>query len=410
MRILFATSSFRNGGVTSYAKEVISCFSKDNDFHVMVGDDSFSPITEQGITIHRIECSDISIGNLRKAIDSINNEIKPDVIIGSKACIIPIISAYLNDDIRIITVSHSLRFIEADMAAMFNQHIDHVIALSQFNLEYLKHRFSLPESKISVIPNFVAELPDAEEILRKKTTEKHTPAIIFPGGTAGSKSPDIVLKAAMRLVKTDLDFKFYWLGNTISPSKKFPFLHIKDLSKFVNDKRFVFPGRLSRQQAAEIISMADLFLAPSRREGCPMALLEAMRCGCIPLVADYKVANKEIVTDHKNGFVISHNNIDEWVRRMTDIIQSPDKYKEIYFESKKRFEESFTFQSWFENINGLVQSCTQNHSTRSRKINPTSLRLRRFRFRIQQSWCKWEIFLIENIPTTISMLRIKIGL
>ena len=100
MKILFATSSFGGGGITSYAKEVISQFSKGNDFSVMIGDDEVSPITTPGVKIYNYECSDLSIKNAINVINTINNDIKPDLILSSNAFIISLVSKYLNDDIK----------------------------------------------------------------------------------------------------------------------------------------------------------------------------------------------------------------------------------------------------------------------------------------------------------------------
>lgn len=47
MKILLVTSSFRGGGITSYAHEVVNCFSKGNDMSVIIGDDTQLPLTDQ---------------------------------------------------------------------------------------------------------------------------------------------------------------------------------------------------------------------------------------------------------------------------------------------------------------------------------------------------------------------------
>lgn len=43
MKVLLVTSSFRGGGITSYAHEVVNCFSNGNDMSVIIGDDTQLP-------------------------------------------------------------------------------------------------------------------------------------------------------------------------------------------------------------------------------------------------------------------------------------------------------------------------------------------------------------------------------
>ena len=117
MKILLASSSFAGGGITSYAHELINCYSEGNDFSVIIGNDEQCPIIKTGVKVYKYNCSDISFSNIRSIIKLINEEICPDILISSCAKVIALALPYLNDSIKIITVSHSLKYIEADIAA-----------------------------------------------------------------------------------------------------------------------------------------------------------------------------------------------------------------------------------------------------------------------------------------------------
>ena len=75
MKILLVNPSFKGGGITSYAHELINCFRKLSDFSVMIGDDSQNPITETGVAIYKVDSSDLSYKNVCKALELINNNI-----------------------------------------------------------------------------------------------------------------------------------------------------------------------------------------------------------------------------------------------------------------------------------------------------------------------------------------------
>lgn len=409
MKILFATSSFGGGGITSYAHEVINNFSKDNDFSVLIGDDKVSPITTPGVKIYKYECRDLSVNNALAVIDVINNEIRPDLILSNNAWIISLVAKYLDNNIKIVTLSHSLRYEEADMAAIAYKYVDKVIAASSiYNKEYLKKRFSIDGEKIDIILNFVEELPDAE-VWRRKKIENTSPCLIaFPGGASGSKSPDIVLKIALELAKTDLNFVLNWNKKTQITGKNLGFLNIRDIKDFISDERIKFLGRLpTRQDAIDLISSAHIFLAPSRREGCPIALLEAMRAGTIPLVADFDVANKEMIKDGYNGFIIGHNDIQGWVNRIRDIVENPHKYDSIYENSYNSFKELYTYPVWKKNMEKALSECQNNHTLRKKKVSKIELTFKIMYYKFDLLRCHYELLYNEGFKVLCQFLKIK---
>ena len=410
MKILFATSSFRGGGITSYAKEVIANYSEGNDFSVMIGDDSISPIKIPNVKVYRYESHDLSVNNARAVVDVINNVIKPEIILCNNAWIISLVAKYLNNDIKVITLSHSLRYQAADLAAISYCYIDKLIAASSiYNKEYLQKRFHIDGKKIDIILNFVEEVDYANAVReKKKNRERREPCLlVFPGGASSSKSPDVVLRVVLELIKTDLNFRLVWNGNTTITSKKLRFLHIENIKDFVNDPRVEFPGRLpTREDAVQLISSANIFLAPSRREACPMALLEAMRVGTIPLVSDFDVANKIIVRDGINGFVIAHNDIEGWVRRIKDIIENPSAYKEIYDNSYKTFKEELSYSVWRTNMDEALYGCKLNHKERI-PLSIIDLLFRKIYFKVDLIRCQIELRINEGIRILHEYVKIR---
>lgn len=168
MNILFVSSSFHGGGISAYALEVINCFKAVHNISVIIGDDSRSPLT--GVKVYHYETKNTSFDNACKILNLIVNDIKPDVIINSFGVVIPLIIPYLPDSIKVISVSHSLRYNEADVAGINAKYADHVIALSNYNAKYLKKTFHIDDHKISVLYNCVEDelKADTSSIEQKK--------------------------------------------------------------------------------------------------------------------------------------------------------------------------------------------------------------------------------------------------
>lgn len=409
MKILLASSSFGGGGITSYALELIDKNSVGNDFYVMLGNDKKSPIRNKNVKVIYQNMSDISICNLKKTIEIINNDIKPDIVINSFAKVVSLIAPYLNNNIKLITVSHSLKYIEAELAGMNNKYVDNIIALSHSGKSYISKRFSIKDTdKISVIYNFVGEHPQAEEY-RKRKLENKTINIVYPGGCAGSKTPELVIRVLKELQKTDLNFKFYWMGgNYIHLSRHFPFLGVNDIRDFVkSDERIIFTGKIPRGEANEIISNANIFFSPSRREGCPMSLIEAMRVGAICIVSDFPIANKEIIEDGVNGYVIPHTDIQGFVERIKDIIEKHAEYNHIYNSAYKTYHEELRYENWKRQMDEVINNPNTSHKARRKRISVAKLWFDILKFKIRSYICKLDVTINEDIRVILSLLKLK---
>ena len=409
MRILLASSSFGGGGITSYALELIDKYSVGNDFYVMLGNDAKSPINNKNVKVVYRNMADISIGNLKKTVEIINNEIKPDILINSFAKVVSLIAPYLNNNIKLITVSHSLKYIEAELAGMNSKYVDNIIALSHSGKRYISKRFSIKDTdKISVVYNFVGEHPQAEEY-RKRKLENKTINIVYPGGCAGSKTPELVIRVLKELQKTDLNFKFYWMGgNYVHLSRHFPFLGVNDIRDFVKtDERIAFTGKIPREEANEIISNANIFFSPSRREGCPMSLIEAMRVGAICIVSDFPIANKEIIEDGVNGYVIPHTDIQGFVERIKDVINNHAEYSHIYDNSYKTYKEDLCFEKWEEEMDEIINNPNTSHSSRCKHISTAKLRFDILKLKIRSRICKLDVTINEDIKVLLALYKLK---
>lgn len=66
--------------------------------------------------------------------------------------------------------------------------------------------------------------------------------------------------------------------------------------------RVVFHGALPHAGLLEAFARADVFVLVSRYEGLPLAMLEAMNRGCVPVVPDIPCGMRDVVEQGVNGF------------------------------------------------------------------------------------------------------------
>lgn len=394
MKILLATSSVTPlAGIPSYNRELCSLLGKDNELHLLVDENineysGYKKVyTTAGITI-------LKFVDFKKLCTVLNKE-DYDVIINSNSHSMSICAPYINNRTRIITISHSLGTFDCDNAALNHKYVDRIVALSDNCRKYLKKRFRIKGDKISVIFNSVADKVDSI-ILREAKKQNTRLRIVFAGGTASSKSPDIVIPIIWELSKTNLEFDFYWLGITTPPLKTIqPYNDVRQI--LPNDERVFVKGLIPHNQAADIIANCNIFLAPSRREGFPMALLEAMRVGCIPIVSDYNIANKEVINDNVNGFIINHRDTKAFIDRIKDIICNHEYYKKIYEESYSTFKNELSFSIWHSKISDLLSDNSQSHKMR-KSLNHFDFYFNVIHFQLLEKYNLIENHLKEVVP------------
>ena len=107
MKILLANPHLDDGGIGTYATELINALSQDHELIVVLPDDSKRPIKVPGVNVLYHNPNLLSKKNAMFFISLINEELKPDFVISSRAEIISVIAPYINNDIRVMTVSHS---------------------------------------------------------------------------------------------------------------------------------------------------------------------------------------------------------------------------------------------------------------------------------------------------------------
>lgn len=367
--MLLVNSSFRGGGITSYAKEIISSYQgiNDNTISVVIGDDNISPIDFDNVRVDKLDCEKITKDGVLRLLNIINT-LQPDVILNSNANLMTICVPYISDKIKVISVAHSLKYSDADVAGFNAKFVDTVISLSNFSKKYLVRRFKIHDKcKVETVHNFVRATSSPYSCIESKLNGK-TIIIVYPGGCSSAKAPDTVFRIVSKLIQQDLDFRFYWLGDTSLPYLHHFSEHV-ELDRFISDPRVVFTGKVSHELSVKIIESANIFLFPSRREGCPMSLLEAMKVGTIPIISNAKHASLEIIEDGYNGYVVKQNDINGYVARIEDIIRYHNKYRAIYTHCVDSFIKKLDFPIWKNKMDNIIFNEPLQHKARNKKFN-----------------------------------------
>jgi len=97
----------------------------------------------------------------------------------------------------------------------------------------------------------------------------------------------------------------------------------------------------NRNDVPALLSVADIFVLPSRWEGLSMAMLEAMGAG-LPVVATEVEGMGEVIQQNIQGLLIPPEDADALAGALLELIKHPALRNKMGLEARKRIEESYT--------------------------------------------------------------------
>ena len=100
--------------------------------------------------------------------------------------------------------------------------------------------------------------------------------------------------------------------------------------------RFLWLGH--RDDVASLLAASDLFAFPSRFEGMPLALLEAMAAG-VPLVTAAFPGVEEIVQDRRDGIVVPVGDVPALTNALEWVLRNPDAVSVMARSAQARARE-----------------------------------------------------------------------
>lgn len=100
---------------------------------------------------------------------------------------------------------------------------------------------------------------------------------------------------------------------------------------------------------------ADLFILPSRKEGMPNALLEAMALGVCSIATDCPTGPKEIIENGKNGILVPVDGKDQLVDAILKLKKDPELRKKLAAEGMRTVQTKFSYQRMVEGYVKLIR-------------------------------------------------------
>ncbi len=200
------------------------------------------------------------------------------------------------------------------------------VVANSAGLRDLAQRFE-SDVDVKIIPNGV----DLEKFAVRDRS--WTPAhMLFVGRIVYQKGLDLLLEALGNLKNQQ------WRLSVVGDGPSRPKLEAHVRTVGIED-RITFLGWKSRSELPEIFTHANLFVYPSRHEGMPNAVLEAMAAG-LPVLATRIAGNEDLVND-ENGILVDSEDMTGLQAALEKIIHDAQMRKRMGAASRKKVEENY---------------------------------------------------------------------
>lgn len=192
-------------------------------------------------------------------------------------------------------------------------------------------------------PEKIVVLHNAVEIPARSVDVCLRQDVLFLGRLGAGKSPDVLLRAAKTVLNRhpQTRFRFGGDGDVTKYEALAHELGVADSCDFL--------GWTTGTQKEEAIRASRVFCLPSRNEGMPMSVLEAMSYG-LATIATPVGGVPQVIQDGANGYLMPIGDSEFLARRINDLLDNSDLSVQIGRAGRKTIEESFGMDSYAQKL------------------------------------------------------------
>jgi len=284
---------------------------------------------------------------------------------------------------RIVSLRRNFRFTQADIIFGFlvSASVLSIIAAAGTRKSVvacdLSNPFILPGNKIwRFLRNFtflfagwiVVQNKEAEvyykQIKRKKCSVIYNPAVVPERGVYNTESKiiaavgrleyvkgfDILLRAFAECRAQFPDWSIQLAGEGSQKEQLILLAEKLNLSDAVQ-----FMGWIDEPWS--VLSNAGCFVLPSRYEGFPLALIEAMACGLPVISADCPSGPREVINSGKNGLLFPAESVSGLAEKLRTVLDNIALRKQMSINSAET-ARAFTVNNIMRDWEKVLQNCT----------------------------------------------------
>ena len=239
---------------------------------------------------------------------------------------------YLPRTIRCIArMPHNARGVYWPTALMAD-HFQRILAVGP-RLRYdLTTKYGVSASRVDVIANGV----DTDHFLPGNSATAHR--AIYVGRLEDvQKNVFLLPKILLRALEHDNQAFMTIVGSGPDSDRLANRFHDAGL-----DGHYEMMGRLDAKEIPSVLRSHGVFLLPSRFEGCSNSTLEAMACGCVPLLSRLEGISDFLVDHGRSGFLCALGDGSAMGDTWGQLIREKSLWLNIRGEARRKVESQFS--------------------------------------------------------------------
>ncbi|KMY51028.1 glycosyltransferase family 4 protein [Peribacillus loiseleuriae] len=247
---------------------------------------------------------------------------------------------------KLVYTKHNVTILEKKMPSLFkkvlNQHVDQIIAVSNFEKENLL-QLGVKNEITRTIYNGV----DIDHFSFHQQKPKETFNVGILARLSKEKNHELFLKIVNEL-KDEPKVMFFMAGE--GPERD-------SVERIISDLHLNHKVKLlgNTTNPYEFICNMDILLLTSLREVFPMVVLEALSTGT-PMVSVDVGGIKEAVVDHETGILISHHSEKEFAKKIKLLHDNENLRQHLRVTGRQKVEKSFSLASMIHSTLETYQS------------------------------------------------------
>ena len=225
---------------------------------------------------------------------------------------------------------------------------DRVIVLSEEWRDYFADHVMLDVGKLSVLHNGVS-IPN--DICSPCSHQD----ILFLGRLDARKSPDVLLRASRDVLSRFPEARLVFGGDG-------------DVDMYRNlaaalgiADRCDFLGWVSGDAKGELFSRAGIYCLPSKNEGLPMSIIEAMAHG-LPVVSTAVGGVPQLIESGREGFLIDVDDEGALSEALCRLLGSTELRKEMGIAAREKASREFSIETSIEGLLKIYSDLCQKES------------------------------------------------
>jgi len=221
---------------------------------------------------------------------------------------------------------------------------DVLITTNKDDYKIAKEKNIAPNGKVVYIKGVVVDTEKFDpkrikedkrkEILTKLSINNEIFVISSTGRLEKEKNFDQIIEALGPIKKKGLRFKFMIAGNGSLYSSL-----LRAAKSFGLEEELALLGHID--EISTILSLSDVYVSASSREGLPVSVMEAMAMEK-PIVAYNIRGVRDLVEDGVNGFLVPFKDINALAEKILYLMKHPEVAEEMGRKGREKVEREFS--------------------------------------------------------------------